>query len=739
MSATRHLGRYELLEQLGEGGMGAVWLARLTGTGGFEKLCIVKTVLPSIASDKQFVGRFLHEGRILTQLQHSNIAQVFDMGDDAGTLYLALEYVPGVDLSRLVQHAQASGQPLPVPVALFIMQQVAEGLGFGHRKVAPDGQPLHIVHRDVSPQNIMVSYEGEVKVIDFGIAKSEARSQHTAQAQVMGKLGYMAPEQARGEPVDHRADQYACAVVLWELLANTPYVHRGTITEMVVAMAAPPPPKTLLPLRPEVPPILEAEVLKALSPRREERFPTTDDFARALSTVLGQMGGAPSRMQVGEFVRAACAQEYTAQQKLLTRIHTMKAPIALTGGTPPEEAGLAATALRPTATPTPQDTASPQPGSLSPGGNAVSPQGGSLSHGGNAASPQSGSLSHGGNAASPQSGSLSHDGNAASPLGRSLSQGGNAASPSAAPVRPGPAFPNPLDMSAVGPSMAPPTAAPGAPVNSNKTLLIVLIALFAVGGLLAAGGVAWYVLSKKGGLSALGGGSTPVAQRDTPTPGDSTKPTPTSPPEHPTPATPDPVKTPDQPAPDAPPANPPPVVDDGRGTPPPPGALEAVDFAVEVYTRGSAYFVKGGQDLGLKVGQALPLYGPEVDLGHRHRLGSASVVEVLAESARVQPDDAATQATGPLFAAIALDQVPQGTPVPPPNVVGPPPTGTGFGPPPTGPATTASPVAPGSSPLPVVRPTTPPLRPPGTPARPPPSPGRPPPGHAPGRPPPPHR
>jgi serine/threonine-protein kinase len=281
MASPQKLGRYELLEQLGEGGMGAVWLARLTGTGGFEKLCIVKTVLPAIAKDQSFVSRFLHEGRILTQLQHSNIAQVFDMGDEAGTLFLALEYVAGIDLARLHEHVRSTNQALPVPLCVYLVQQAAEGLGAAHRKAAVDGSPLNIVHRDVSPQNIMVSFEGEVKVIDFGISKSEARSKATGAPTVMGKLGYMAPEQARGENVDHRADQYALAIVLWELLANRPFVPRGTLTEMVVAMATPAL-KPLTPLRPEVPQSLETVVLKALAPAPEHRFENTDAFARAL-------------------------------------------------------------------------------------------------------------------------------------------------------------------------------------------------------------------------------------------------------------------------------------------------------------------------------------------------------------------------------------------------------------------------------------------------------------------------
>jgi serine/threonine-protein kinase len=341
--SVKQLARYELLEQLGEGGMGAVWLARLSGSHGFEKMCIVKTVLPAIAKDADFVSRFLHEGRVLTQLVHGNIAQVLDMNEAEGQLFLALEYVAGVDLSRLHENVHAANEYMPTALVVALVAQAAEGLGAAHRKQALDGSPLHVVHRDVSPQNIMVSYEGEVKVIDFGIAKSEARSRHTAQASVLGKLGYMSPEQALGEDVDHRADQYALAIVLWELLTNQPFVRRGTLTEMVVAMATPTP-KPLSAVRADLPPSLEAVVLKALSADQSARYPDTDAFARALTGELLALGPPPTKPQLGEYVKHRCAKEFNAQRQLLTRVSTQR------GGVTPRPASsdpLEATSLRP--------------------------------------------------------------------------------------------------------------------------------------------------------------------------------------------------------------------------------------------------------------------------------------------------------------------------------------------------------------------------------------------------------
>ena len=230
--------------------------------------------------------------------------------------------------------------PLQLVVALVV--QAAEGLGAAHRKFALDGSPLNIVHRDVSPHNIMVSYEGEVKVIDFGIAKSEARSRHTAQASVMGKLGYMAPEQARGEPVDHRADQYALGIVAWELLSNQTWVKRGTLTEMVVSMANPTQ-RMLAPSRPDVPPSLEAVVLKALSALPEQRFASTDEFAQVLMGELLKLGAPPTKPQLGQYVKARCAADFATQRLLLTRVSTQRSP------PPASEGFLAATVVTPAA------------------------------------------------------------------------------------------------------------------------------------------------------------------------------------------------------------------------------------------------------------------------------------------------------------------------------------------------------------------------------------------------------
>ncbi len=321
--SIRKLGRYELLFLLGQGGMGEVHLARLTGAAGFEKLCIVKTVLPNLAGDAQFIDRFHHEARVLVQLTHSNIAQVHDMGEVDGTLYMAIEYVPGVDLSRIETRVERQQATMPLPVALLMGRELCEALGYAHRKAGADGEPLGIVHRDVSPQNVMVSYEGQVKVIDFGLAKSTARSKHTQANTVMGKLGYMAPEQAMAKPVDHRSDIFSAGIVVWEALAGRPLYESGTMSEMVARMAFAELP-TLSEVRPEFPGKLNDIVMKALQRDPAQRYQRAEEFARALNEFAVREGHTTGSEEVGNFVRSICPEEFAAERQLRSRLSMMR-------------------------------------------------------------------------------------------------------------------------------------------------------------------------------------------------------------------------------------------------------------------------------------------------------------------------------------------------------------------------------------------------------------------------------
>ncbi|MFO0574438.1 MAG: serine/threonine-protein kinase [Polyangia bacterium] len=214
-------GRYLLLKRLSRGGMGEIFLAKVGEIIGFEKFVIIKKILPQLAANDDFIVRFIDEAQIAIKLSHVNIAQVAEVGRVDGEYFLAIEYIEGRDLRRLLRRCREIGYRLPVDLCLYIAREVAAGLAYAHRRTGPKGQALSLVHCDISPPNVMVSYEGEVKVIDFGIARSALRTADSNPNIGFGKFGYMAPEQLiRGGLIDRRTDIYAAGVVLYELLTG---------------------------------------------------------------------------------------------------------------------------------------------------------------------------------------------------------------------------------------------------------------------------------------------------------------------------------------------------------------------------------------------------------------------------------------------------------------------------------------------------------------------------------------
>ncbi|MFN7147789.1 MAG: serine/threonine-protein kinase, partial [Myxococcota bacterium] len=221
MELPAQFGRYQLLERIAAGGMAEVFLARSFGVEGFEKRLVIKRILPELAQNPRFVQMFVHEAKLSVSLAHPNIVQVFDLGKVGDDPYMAMEYIQGRDLTQVLRVLRRNGERLPIPIAVTIAAAVARGLAYAHARAAPDGRPLHIVHRDVSPHNIMVSYEGDVKLVDFGIARLVGeREGADAKRPGGGKFAYMSPEQAAGKPLDHRSDIFSLGVVLFEMLAG---------------------------------------------------------------------------------------------------------------------------------------------------------------------------------------------------------------------------------------------------------------------------------------------------------------------------------------------------------------------------------------------------------------------------------------------------------------------------------------------------------------------------------------
>ncbi|MCB9698267.1 MAG: serine/threonine protein kinase [Alphaproteobacteria bacterium] len=300
MSSPQQFGDYHLLEKIATGGMAEVWRARAYGLAGFEKILVIKKVLPSLAKDDEFIHLFIDEAKIAVQLLHVNIVQVFELGEVNGQYYMALEYVHGLDLARLVSRAKNRG-PFPVALALFVTCEVLKALSFAHARTDDDGQPLHIVHCDISPQNILVSYAGEVKITDFGISRAafQAKSLHEV---IRGKYAYMSPEQVEGKALDGRSDVFSLAIVLYELLTGRRLFKAKSREETIarVRRAEIPSPRGY---RPELSEELEGILLKALAARPEDRHATASDLLEDLGVLMVREGHRATNNDLAAYVR----------------------------------------------------------------------------------------------------------------------------------------------------------------------------------------------------------------------------------------------------------------------------------------------------------------------------------------------------------------------------------------------------------------------------------------------------
>ncbi len=283
--SIENYGRYQLLKRIATGGMAQIYLARQTGLEGFEKLLVVKRILPHLAENQDFVRMFLDEARIAARLNHPNVVQIFDLGSQDGSYFIAMEYIHGEDVRRVWKRGANRGRTLPLPLVCRVMMDACAGLDYAHKKADAAGKPLGIVHRDISPQNILVTFEGGVKVVDFGIAKAADQATVTRSGVLKGKYSYMSPEQARGEKLDRRSDIFALGIVLHELLTGHRLFKRtndiqtlNAVTECKV-----PPPSAL---NPEVPSDLDRLVLKALARTPDQRFEDAAELQLALEEWL---------------------------------------------------------------------------------------------------------------------------------------------------------------------------------------------------------------------------------------------------------------------------------------------------------------------------------------------------------------------------------------------------------------------------------------------------------------------
>jgi len=290
-------GKYVLVERLGRGGMAEVWKAKMQGPAGFSRTLVVKRILPHLVEDETFVQMFVAEARLSARLNHTNIVQVYELGDVNGEYFLAMEYVRGRDLVSVMRAQILRGAPDP-GLAAYVMREVCRALAYAHSLVGDDGQVLRLIHRDVSPSNVMISFDGAVKLLDFGIAKALADSgdNRTQTGTLKGKFGYMAPEQVEGRAIDHRADLFSAGVVLHEALTGR-RLFKGSTDMQTIAMVREAAIEAPSSLNPAVIPELDRVVLKALAKDANDRYANCDDMAMDLDAVLHELKWGPERVR----------------------------------------------------------------------------------------------------------------------------------------------------------------------------------------------------------------------------------------------------------------------------------------------------------------------------------------------------------------------------------------------------------------------------------------------------------
>ncbi len=290
--AATPFGRYELVRKVATGGMAEIWLARQIGPAGFARQLVLKSILPELAIDPEFVTMFLDEARLAANLVHPNIAQVYDFGEVDGTYFIAMELVRGPNLKRLGWYAEKKKTPIPFEIAAKLIASAAEGLDHAHRLLGADGEPLSIVHRDVTPGNLVAAYEGECKVLDFGIAKAQQRATHTMAGVVKGKYAYMAPEQIDGKAVDARADVWGLGATLYELVTGQRAFPADGELELVQQICDADV-RRPTEVRSDVPPLLEEIICNALARDKEHRYRTARAFGEALERFAMRHVGEP--------------------------------------------------------------------------------------------------------------------------------------------------------------------------------------------------------------------------------------------------------------------------------------------------------------------------------------------------------------------------------------------------------------------------------------------------------------
>ncbi|MFW6051703.1 MAG: serine/threonine-protein kinase, partial [Myxococcota bacterium] len=340
-ASVERFGRYELRHLLASGGMASVHLAVTAGSAGFQKVLAVKRMHPHLAHQPAFVEMFLDEARIASHVDHPNVCAVLDFGDVGGEHFMAMELLIGEPYGKLLARLfkrPAEERMRARRLLAHLLADACEGAHAAHELRSPEGEPLHVVHRDISPHNLVVTYNGVIKVVDFGVARAAQRFHQTTTGTVKGKFGYMAPEQMRGQPVDRRADVWSLGVVLWESLAGCSLFRRATQSETVLAVMNGRVP-SLTALDPSIDPALDAIARRALAMDPADRYPTARAMGRALRAWAAQHGGLADAGELAAWMRHLFPGGLEARQQLVRRALARPLPgapaPAVAGGDPP--------------------------------------------------------------------------------------------------------------------------------------------------------------------------------------------------------------------------------------------------------------------------------------------------------------------------------------------------------------------------------------------------------------------
>ncbi len=322
MSVPQRIGRYEIAAPLTAGGMAEILLGRLVGPSGFERPVVIKRILPHLSRSPGFVAMFLDEARIVAKIRHPNVVTVLELGQDGDELFLALEYLEGETVGSVAHRVSSEGSRVPPVLAAYVVAEACAGLHAAHEFVGEDGAPQEIVHRDVSPQNLFVTYDGRVVVLDFGIATAKGRLTRTETGALKGKLEYMAPEQCLGEPLDRRVDVFALGIVLYELTTGTRLFRRhGQLATMEAITREPVvPPSRLVD---DYPSCLEPICMRALEREREDRYATAAHMRRDLLAAIRELE-TPSDPEpsdaLGKLIRELFEERATEKRLLLQQL-----------------------------------------------------------------------------------------------------------------------------------------------------------------------------------------------------------------------------------------------------------------------------------------------------------------------------------------------------------------------------------------------------------------------------------